>query len=166
MRDWGLDTGDRVWKSGTGFRVIRIRDHDPELLGGVDRLHRAFFEGAAVEPEQFMGFVAKRLGDEAMLLILAMAGDTPVGYGLAFDVAEHPFMPEWQRAGYITQLYVSPGHRRRGIGQWLVDYIVEWLASRGVAEVLLNVVPDESVARQFWRKRGFVPCRVRMRRRI
>jgi GNAT superfamily N-acetyltransferase len=155
-----------VGESGTGLRVVRIRGHDPGLLGDLDRLHRAFFEGSAVEPEQFMGFVARRLEDETMLLILAVAGDTPVGYGLAFDVAEHPFMPEWQRAGYITQLYVSPGQRGRGVGRLLVDHIVAWLASRDVAEVLLNVVPDESLSAQYWRKQGFVPCRVRMRRSI
>lgn len=149
-----------------GYRVIRLRGHDFELLEELDRLHRAFFEGSEVKPEQFMDFVTTRLGDEAMLLVLAMAGDTPVGYGLAFDVAEHPFMPEWQRAGYITQLCVSSDHRRRGVGQRLVDYIVEWLASRGVARVLLNVVPDESAAERFWREQGFVPCRVRMTREI
>jgi ribosomal protein S18 acetylase RimI-like enzyme len=153
-------------ESGTGLRVVRIRDHDPKLLEGLDRLHRAFFEGAAAEPERFMDFVSGRLGDEAMLLILAVAGDVPIGYGLAFDVAEHPFMPEWQHAGYITQLYVSPGQRRRGIGRLLVDQIMAWLASRDVAEVLLNVVPGEAVAERFWREQGFLPCRIRMRRRI
>jgi ribosomal protein S18 acetylase RimI-like enzyme len=150
----------------TDFRIVRIQDHAPGLLEDLDRLHRAFFEGATVEPEQFMDFVAKRLGDEAMLLILAVVGDVAIGYGLAFDVAEHPFMPEWQRAGYITQLYVSPGQRRRGVGRLLVDQIVAWLASRGVAEVLLNIVPDETEAERFWRKQGFLPCRIRMRRRV
>jgi GNAT superfamily N-acetyltransferase len=148
------------------YQIIRLHGHDFELLEELDRLHRAFFAGSEVKPGQFMDFVTARLGDERMLLILAMAGDMPVGYGLAFDVAEHPFMPEWQRAGYITQLYVSVDHRRRGVGQRLVNHIIEWLASRGVARVLLNVVPDESVAERFWREQGFVPCRVRMTREI
>jgi ribosomal protein S18 acetylase RimI-like enzyme len=148
------------------YRIVRLDGHDSELLEALDRLHRAFFEGAAVRPEQFMDFVVKRLGDETMLLILATTGNMSAGYGLAFDVAEHTFMPEWQRAGYITQLYVSPGHRRRGVGRLLVDYIVAWLASRDVAEVLLNIVPDEPVTERFWRGQGFLPCRIRMRRRI
>jgi GNAT superfamily N-acetyltransferase len=151
---------------GRLYRIVRLDDHDSELLKALDGLHRALFEGAAVAPEQFMGFVTKRLGDEAMLLILAMTGDTAVGYGLAFDVTEHPFMPEWQRAGYITQLYVNPEHRRCGVGRLLVDQIVAWLASRGVAEVMLNVVPEEPVAERFWRGQGFLPCRIRMKRSV
>jgi GNAT superfamily N-acetyltransferase len=148
------------------YRIIRLHGHDSELLAELDRLHGVFFAGSGVKAGQFMDFVTRRLGDETMLLILAMAVDAPVGYGLAFDVVEHPFMPEWQRAGYITQLYVSADHRRRGVGQRLVEHIIEWLASRGVARVLLNVVPGESVAERFWREQGFVACRVRMTREI
>ena len=148
------------------YQVIRIQHPEPHLLDGLDRLHRAFFEGSPVDPQQFMRFVMERLEDEAMLLILALAGDAPVGYGLAFDVTEHPFMPEWQRAGYITQLYVTPAHRRRCVGRLLVDHIQDWLASRGVRDILLNVVVDEPVSERFWRDQGLTPTRVRMRKTV
>ncbi len=113
-----------------------------------------------------MEFVTKRLEDEAMLIVLAMAGERPVGYGLAFDVVEHPFMPEWQRSGYITQLYVAPEHRRRGLGQRLVEFIFEWMASRGLEKVMLNVMVDEPPASRFWQKQGFSPHQIRMKRQV
>jgi GNAT superfamily N-acetyltransferase len=147
-------------------QIIRLRRDNVHLLKDLDALHRAFFQGSSVPPEQFMDFVTKRLGDEAMLLILGIVEDVPISYGLAFDVAEHPFMPEWQRSGYITQLYVAPEHRRRGIGRELVEFIFDWLASRGVTNVLLNVIAGESTAEQFWRAQGFTPRRTRMGRSV
>jgi ribosomal protein S18 acetylase RimI-like enzyme len=110
--------------------------------------------------------VAKRLDDENTLLILALDQEVPVGYSLASDVIEHPFMPEWQRAGYIIQFYVTPAHRRRGIGRLMCDFVVEWLASRGIKTLQLNVEPDNLTGEQFWRSQGFVPHRIRMKRAI
>ena len=153
-------------QSRSDYRVVRLQHRDPELFECLDRLHRALLQGSSTPPDQFMDFVAQRLDDEAMLLILALAGDGPVGYGLAFDVAEHAFMPEWQRAGYITQFYVAPEHRRRGVGQLMLDAIVQWLASRGVRDVQLNVSQDNPVGHRFWQRHGFVPHRLRMKRKI
>jgi GNAT superfamily N-acetyltransferase len=72
-----------------------------------------------------------------MLLIMCFAADIPIGYGLAFDVAEHPFMPEWQRSGYITQIFVTSEYRKQGVGQAMVKYIIRWLTSRGVTHGFL-----------------------------
>jgi len=42
----------------------------------------------------------------------------------------------------------------------------DWLASRGVTNVLLNVVAGESTVEQFWRAQGFAPRRTRMGRMV
>ena len=150
----------------TRFRVVRLDKVNRGLLDDLDRLHRAFFEGASVPPEQFMGFVTERLEDEGMLLILGVESETPVGYALAFDVVEHPFMPEWQRSGYVTQLYVLPDHRGQGVGQLLVDSMLNWMAARGMTKVQLNVVVGEGGAEGYWRRHGFEPSRTRMQRAL
>lgn len=115
-------------------------------------------------PETFVEFIKRRLEDETMLLILAWIGETPVGYGLAFDVAEHPFMPEWKRAGYITQFLVSRNYRQRGIGVMLMDYINDWFRSRGLEVVLLNVNVENETGIRFWKRQGFKPYAMRMKR--
>jgi len=151
--------------SKPSYHVVRLGDPDPQLLESLDTFHRALVHGSDTPPEQFMDFVTRRLGDETMLLLLGLVGDTPVGYGLAFDVVEHPFMPEWQRSGYITQFFVTPEYRRQGVGQMMFDHIVQWLASRDVTEVLLNVSVDNPAGDLFWRKQGFAPHRTRMKRK-
>jgi len=151
--------------SKPGYHVVRLSGPDPQLLESLDTFHQALIHGSGTPPEQFMDFVIRRLGDETMLLLLGLVGDTPAGYGLAFDVVEHPFMPEWQRSGYITQFFVTPEYRRQGVGQMMFDHIVEWLASRGVTEVSLNVAVHNPAGDLFWRKQGFVPHRTRMKRK-
>jgi GNAT superfamily N-acetyltransferase len=150
------------------YHIVRLNHHDSRLLESLDILHRDLmaYGGSTTALEQFTDFVAQRLGDERMLLILALAGDTPAGYAMAFDVPEHPFMPEWQRSGYITQFFVASEHRRRGVGQLLFDAVVEWLSSRGITRVLLNVSPDNPLGNRFWRQQGFVPYLTRMSREI
>jgi ribosomal protein S18 acetylase RimI-like enzyme len=142
--------------------VVRLEQADQGLFRDLDGLHREFFEGSSVSPEQFMDFVKVRLEDERMLLILGMEGVTPLGYGLAFDVVEHPFMPEWQRSGYVTQLYVLPEHRDQGIGKLLVDSMLSWMTARGITRVQLNVLVGEGGAEGYWRRFGFEPVRTRM----
>ena len=155
-------------QSKLNYHVVQIRHHDPRLLQSLDALHRALmaYSGSSTPLEQFTNFVTGRLGDETMLLILGFAGDTPAGYGMAFDVAEHPFMPEWQRSGYITQFFVAPKYRGQGVGQLLLDHIMRWLASRGVQNVLLNVSLENPLGNRFWRKQGFVPYLTRMKRAV
>ena len=115
-------------------------------------------------PEPFASFVKGRLEDETMLLVLAWVEENPVGYGLAFDVVEHPFMPEWTRAGYITQFLVSRSYRQLGIGKTLMDYINNWFQSRGLQKVLLNVDIENEAGIRFWKSQGFEAYAMRMRR--
>ena len=151
--------------SHPNIHIRRVDQQTPTLLEHIYELHHGLI-GDGSPPHLFRNYVTKRLDDENTLLILALDQEVPIGYGLASDVLEHPFMPEWQRAGYITQFYVTPAYRRRSIGRLMCDFMVEWLASRGVKTIQLNVEPDNSPGEQFWRSQGFAPHRIRMKRAI
>lgn len=150
------------------YQVIRLQSHDSQLLGGLDRLYRAFAikDGHVSPPEQVMGNIVSRLDDETMLLIMAVTHEQPIGYALVFDVIEHPFIPDWQRSGYITQMFVQSGYRRQGVGQLLLDYSLDWLTQRGVPQLMLNVHVDNDLAERFWRKQGFTPYLRRLKRTL
>lgn len=145
------------------YTIVRLSSAETRLMDSLGVFHRDLV-GADAPPGQFNRFVRQRLDDETMFLILALTGDTPVGYGMAFDVAEHPFMPEWQRQGYITQFYVAPAHRRHGVGRLMCDAIFDWLISRSITAVQLNVELDNPEGNAFWCSLGFVPHRMRMKR--
>jgi ribosomal protein S18 acetylase RimI-like enzyme len=142
--------------------ITRFNRPDQNWLEAVLSLRAEFSHMGPSEP--FVEFVTRRLEDETMLLVLAWVDETPVGYGLAFDVAEHPFMPEWTRAGYITQFLVSKDYRQHGIGKTLMDYINDWFQSRGLRKVLLNVDIENEAGIRFWKSQGFEAYATRMKR--
>ena len=142
--------------------ITRYNHPDQNWLEAVLTLRSELIDSAS--PEPFASFVSQRLEDENMLLVLAWLGEKPVGYGLAFDVAEHPFMPEWTRAGYVTQFLVSREYRQHGVGKMLMETINDWFRSRGLQKVLLNVDIENEAGVRFWKSQGFEPYAMRMKR--
>lgn len=113
--------------------------------------------------DRFRNFLTKHMGEETMLVFLIYNDSTAVGYGMAFDVEEHAYMPEWVRRGYITQFYVEASCRGQGIGELGLRYIHDWFRSRGLKDVMLNVAIHNEIGVRFWIKQGYTPCATRMK---
>jgi ribosomal protein S18 acetylase RimI-like enzyme len=88
-----------------------------------------------------------------------------IGEGLAF-VAEEEGVPsalvfatvpsETPDLGHVTDLYVAPAARRRGVARELMGAITTALEARGVGHVGLDVRVDNAPARAFYETLGFV----------
>ncbi len=57
-------------------------------------------------------------------------------------------------AGSVTDIYVEPRHRGRGIGSSLLGAGLSWLRARGYHRVLLNVTAGNP-ARRLYERAGF-----------
>ena len=60
------------------------------------------------------------------------------------------------RIGDLTELYVRPKARRRGVARELVRAVVAALSARGTAFVTGGVAPDNAAARTFYEDAGFM----------
>jgi len=150
------------------FELIRLTTENSTLLEGLAQLNHQFAieDGQQAPPMPFQEWIAARLDDEAMYIALVLEDGIPIGYVLIFDVMTHPFIPDWQRTGYITQLFVHANHRRKGVGQQLVDNGLAWLTQRGVPQVMLNVHADNPTGEQFWDSMGFLSYLLRKVRKL
>lgn len=63
---------------------------------------------------------------------------------------------------YIFLLYVSPAHRRRGIGSGLIRQAESWAAARGDWQLGLQVFHHNQPARQLYESLGFQPQAIAM----
>ncbi len=60
--------------------------------------------------------------------------------------------------GHITTLAVHPAHRRQGIGSFLLEYLLEKAAAKGVRKVFLEVRDTNWIARCLYEKFDFYNC--------
>jgi ribosomal protein S18 acetylase RimI-like enzyme len=57
--------------------------------------------------------------------------------------------------GIVTELYVVPRYRSRGLGAQLIDEIRRFCRNKGISAIELQVGRDNRRARAFYRKIGF-----------
>ena len=106
--------------------------------------------------ERFKAYLEEVLKDRNALLLVAEAAPRVVGYCLA-RVSQHPAVFSKQAYGYINDLFVEAGHRRKGIGKGLFEATTSRLRERGIQAFEVSVVPTNGMASSFWRKLGFTP---------
>jgi ribosomal protein S18 acetylase RimI-like enzyme len=124
-------------------------------------------EGIPWRPAPMGAALQRLLGDASLGLILVArdrATRAPVGYGLA------TFGYDLEFAGadaFITELFVDPALRGRGVGRSLLEALVQALQARGANAVHLMVRPENERARSLYAKLGFHTApRIMMTRRL
>lgn len=70
------------------------------------------------------------------------------------DVLAQP----WQRMGWVANLAVDRGYRRRGIGQALMRHARQWTWEQGLQMILVEATTKNYPALCFYQKLGFQFC--------
>jgi GNAT superfamily N-acetyltransferase len=96
--------------------------------------------------------IERGLGSGACRIFVAESEGEIVGF--LFAEADAP-RGSRQGAGQIHETFVSPEHRRRGVGGRLVRVAVDWLGGRGASRVSVRVEETNPEARLFWLHHGF-----------
>jgi len=60
-------------------------------------------------------------------------------------------------AAWLISLWVAPEARGRGVGDALVEAVVQWAVQRGFARLLLDVADDNHAAIALYARQGFTP---------
>jgi GNAT superfamily N-acetyltransferase len=111
--------------------------------------------------------------EEARRLLEAQLRDPDCAILLAGDVGlcvvrldrAPPIHTEVERAE-VTDLFVVPGARRRGLGRRLLDEALAWARGRGVERVEVRVSVGNEEGQAFWRAAGFSDFMDVLRRRL
>jgi ribosomal protein S18 acetylase RimI-like enzyme len=96
------------------------------------------------------------------LLVLAMVGGDPVGYGLThvMPVADSWIEDTWRtgdRVGEIESLSVLPIYRGSGLGSELLDRLETHLRERGIDDLILGALAGNANAIRLYQRRGYEP---------
>ena len=97
------------------------------------------------------------------LLVARLDGDL---VGFATVAVEHGTFTLDATRGILSNLYVTPPVRGRGIGTALLERAQDTLEEQGVEVVTLEAMADNESARRFYRRHGYEPYRVAMERSL
>lgn len=87
----------------------------------------------------------------AELLVVEVQAEV-VGYAVLWCILDQ---------GELANIAVDPVWRRRGVGGRLLERVLQRARERGVADLFLEVRESNTVARELYRRRGFLPIGVR-----
>jgi ribosomal protein S18 acetylase RimI-like enzyme len=90
---------------------------------------------------------------DTQVLVCGEDGEV-VGYCIAV-IELHPPVYTCRAFGFIDNLVVDESERRKGAGTALVREALDWLKSRGMTRVELNVAEVNEAGIAFWKSQGF-----------
>jgi len=86
--------------------------------------------------------------------------DAVVGYGIV-EVRE---LRDGGRVGTVTELYVEPDAREVGVGETLLDALLDWCREHRCDAVDATALPGHRAAKNFFEEQGFVSRSLTMHR--
>jgi ribosomal protein S18 acetylase RimI-like enzyme len=91
--------------------------------------------------------------DDSQVLV-ALDKDNVVAYSIA-QILKRPPIAKYPAYGFISHLCVKSEYRRKGLGKWILEKILEWFKSRQIDRIELTVVAKNQIGYSFWKKQGF-----------
>lgn len=150
------------------YRSVSLRDLDAlqalhlELNASESNPFTALSENTSQVAFELKRLRQALLASERYVCVVAHAGEAGlVGY-CAATLEQTPSVFRLSMYGTISELYVSPAFRRRGVARELVQRVLGTLAARGVTMVEATVSTAQSEGQSFFSSLGFRPQVVHM----
>lgn len=154
-----------------------IRQATPEDMPAVGRLgallirtHHTFDAARFIadthdSAEGYAWFLGTQLQRKDAAVLVAEDGGRVMGYTYV-TVEDEDWMSLRGPAGVLHDVVVEPEHRRRGIGQLLLDAALDFVASRGAPQAVLYTAVANKSAQRMFERAGFRPTMIEMTREL
>lgn len=115
--------------------------------------------------ERLLPWFTEILADENVTAIVAYNRTTPIGYALLklhVTKADNPYLMNGFNYILIDQMSINKTYQNQGIGQQLMEYILNYCQEQGVKRIQLSVWVDNKQAKHFYKKMGFISYQEKM----
>ena len=114
-----------------------------------DKLDKSWFKKSKSNK-----FYTDLLKNKDKLLLVAEDNKKLIGYLLLETKFRDPFL-EGNRIGYVSELYVLPKYRRKGISKSLLEQGNKWFKKKRFKWIMVSTHSRDKPAIRFWEKKGF-----------
>jgi ribosomal protein S18 acetylase RimI-like enzyme len=144
-------------------RAITIRPAEPRDAQPIAAMSRDFIE-SGLGWKYDAARVLRAMRDKETMAVVACEGGKSQAKGaltgsvagaVATSVAGFAIMEFGDERAHLVLLAVRPSHRRLGIGQRLLDWLLESARVAGMASIHLELRASNDAARRFYRAMGF-----------
>jgi ribosomal protein S18 acetylase RimI-like enzyme len=130
--------------------------------------HWAMRPGVEMTMREVDRTVREIASDDGAIAIAELDGDA-VGYvGVVCENAcdEFELRDDWMRRGFVTDMYVAPEGRRRGIALALLREAERHVTGRGLDWLHICVSPENAPAIALYEKAGFTPYELVLEKKL
>ncbi len=115
--------------------------------------------------EAYLSYLRNDLTNEDRAVFVAMEREGPVGM---ITGRIHTTLPirVLRRQGHVSNLFVVPGHRKRGVATNLVTELLNWFREKGIRDVRLATHWGNAAALKLLGRLGFQEYAVEMTRSL
>ena len=153
--------------------IIRpAKKDDAETIGilweDLIAYHRELDENTIPPPSEDGAMVYTRrvneaIEDDLQMVFVVEIDERVVGYVMGMISDMLPEMFEYERGGFLADIYVEPEYRGTGAGSSLVRALKNWFYGRHARAMEWYVAAGNTAGQAFWRKMGGVDSMIRMR---
>jgi ribosomal protein S18 acetylase RimI-like enzyme len=133
------------------METIAVRKVSAVEAADLARLNRAF--NGVDEPVEALA-ARLRVAEGVEAAYLAYVGETAVGFACLRLI---PSVCDPDPQAELTELYVEPEFRRRGIAAQLVRHVEDLARAAGAQWMTIRVSPKNQAAQSLYRALGYVP---------
>lgn len=134
-----------------GMQAIAISDHDEFELMAIEHFS-TLNPGFTLQNDWKEQYFQTIISDPQSFLRWIICDEVRAGF-ILFGLEEHRFLP--RKTGVISELYVRPEFRRRGIARACAEEAIRELWTYSPSKIQLEVVEGHAAASAFWRSLGF-----------
>jgi ribosomal protein S18 acetylase RimI-like enzyme len=140
--------------------LIALQNHEVPL-------HDSRLPGEATM-ERYLMELLRDLRDGSGIIFIAEAAGAFVGCVACLVVEEQAVQetPDSNRHGYVSDIFVDPRYRSRGVAQLLLAEAERHLIGTGVTRLRINVLANNAKARRAYERYGLTPYEVMYEKRI
>lgn len=115
--------------------------------------------------QKMIAYLQSFFNSKEKTVFVAEQSNDIVGYIFGL-VKKKPPVFEENVIGEIGDTFVRYDMRGKGIGEALVETVLEWIKQKELKSVELNMYPENKAAAAFWDKMGFKPYFLTRRKKI